>query len=190
MACFPFQCNERCNDRRNDLFFPTMTVMTGPRGPRGIPGPIGPIGPAGATGPQGPAGVSPVLGMTSAYLVGTAGQTLTAAGTPITLNEVFLENGTAGTNSVTVNVGGLYKVDYGFAPDTAAGETVSLYQNGAQIANTDIEAQSGGSRYASSTLLTLAAGDTLSMRMNEAGNLVIPAGSVASFLTLTPVRTA
>lgn len=139
------------------------TGATGPQGPVGATGAIGPQGPAGpvgATGPQGPAGPagsSDAIYASSALTTVESGAiiplALTTASPASTMSLV--------DNAVNVTEAGTYLVSYFYQNEPEKqNASVSLYLNGAPVANEVLSDESSASR---TILLNLAAGDAIAI---------------------------
>ena len=136
------------------------TGPQGPVGPVGATGPQGPVGATGATGPQGPAGTNDALYASS----GTA-TVATGAIIPITLTTATADTSmTVSDNEVNVTEAGTYLVSYFTSGEVATNELItSLYLNGVAIANETLNQESTVGAGSKTILLTLSAGDTLSI---------------------------
>ena len=108
------------------------TGVTGPTGSQGLMGPTGPtgaMGPMGADGLMGPTGPTGPAGFLSidfgyAYLLGSAGGTVVAAGATVILNQlVSTPPGTKlslASGLITVNDTGFYQVTFGASSASAS----------------------------------------------------------------------
>lgn len=175
------------------------TGATGPAGPQGIQGatgatgatgPQGAIGPTGPTGPAGAAGTGLV-----AYggLYGTTTDAVALTTTPVALplgTQMPSSNLTYGTNNVTVTDAGTYELAYGVRGSMSDGSslTVSVGQNGTAIAATTItDALTSGtpSSVHGQTIVTLSAGDVLTLLASDSGSATWTPGSGANtYLTV------
>lgn len=175
------------------------TGATGPAGPQGIQGatgatgatgPQGAIGPTGPTGPAGAAGTGLV-----AYggLYGTTTDAVALTTTPVALplgTQMPSSNPTYGTNNVTVTDAGTYELAYGVRGSMSDGSslTVSVGQNGTAIAATTItDALTSGtpSSVHGQTIVTLSAGDVLTLLASDSGSATWTPGSGANtYLTV------
>ncbi|TKI02324.1 collagen-like protein, partial [Bacillus wiedmannii] len=137
---------------------------TGLQGIQGIPGPTGLPGTAGATGPTGPTGLT-VSGLSQyAYVFNTAAQVV-ALEAPILFNSHGrITSGfthTLGTSQMTVINAGDYKISFsvsGVEPNQFA-----LFLNGAPVTNSIYGSGAGTQQNNGQTILTLAAGDILTL---------------------------
>lgn len=163
------------------------TGATGATGPQGA---IGPTGPTGPTGPQGAAGTGLI-----AYggLYGTTTDAVALTTTPVALplgTQMPSSNLTYGTNSVTVTDAGTYELAYGVRGSMSDGSslTVSVGQNGTAIAATTItDALTSGtpSSVHGQTIVTLSAGDVLTLLASDSGSATWTPGSGANtYLTV------
>lgn len=152
---------------------PGISGSIGPTGPsgiqgiqgiQGIPGPTGLPGTAGATGPTGPAGLT-VSGLSQyAYVFNTAAQVV-ALEAPILFNSHGrITSGfthTLGTSQMTVINAGDYKISFsvsGVEPNQFA-----LFLNGAPVTNSIYGSGAGTQQNNGQTILTLAAGDIITL---------------------------
>ena len=172
----------RCNNNPVIIRGPVgPTGATGARGPIGPQGPVGPIGPTGATGATGPIGPQGPIGLTGpAGPAGPQGPSGTndaiyanintvavASGAiiPLALNTQTIDSSMSiFNNAVDITEDGVYLVSYFANGDVATGDyEVSLYLNGAPIAN-EVLSFVGTTGLGSKTiLLTLSAGDSVAL---------------------------
>lgn len=178
------------------------TGATGPAGPQGLQGatgatgatgPQGAIGPTGPTGPAGPAGASGTGLIAYGGLYGTTTDAVALTTTPVALplgTQMPSSNLTYGTNSVTVTDAGTYELAYGVRGSMSDGSslTVSVGQNGTAIAATTItDALTSGtpSSVHGQTIVTLSAGDVLTLLASDSGSATWTPGSGANtYLTV------
>lgn len=178
------------------------TGATGPVGPQGIQGatgatgatgPQGAIGPTGPTGPTGPAGAAGTGLIAYGGLYGTTTDAVALTTTPVALplgTQMPSSNLTYGTNSVTVTDAGTYELAYGVRGSMSDGSslTVSVGQNGTAIAATTItDALTSGtpSSVHGQTIVTLSAGDVLTLLASDSGSATWTPGSGANtYLTV------
>lgn len=178
------------------------TGATGPVGPQGIQGatgatgatgPQGAIGPTGPTGPAGPAGAAGTGLIAYGGLYGTTTDAVALTTTPVALplgTQMPSSNLTYGTNSVTVTDAGTYELAYGVRGSMSDGSslTVSVGQNGTAIAATTItDALTSGtpSSVHGQTIVTLSAGDVLTLLASDSGSATWTPGSGANtYLTV------
>lgn len=182
--------------------------VTGPQGETGATGPVGPqglqgaTGATGATGPQGAIGPTGPTGPTGASgtgliayggLYGTTTDAVALTTTPVALplgTQMPSSNLTYGTNSVTVTDAGTYELAYGVRGSMSDGSslTVSVGQNGTAIAATTItDALTSGtpSSVHGQTIVTLSAGDVLTLLASDSGSATWTPGSGANtYLTV------
>ena len=173
---------------------------TGPQGLQGIQGEVGPTGPqglqgiqgeVGPTGPTGPQGEPATLAYGGLY---TAADTAVEAegGTveTVTLESSFPSNDTTtGTSNITITTPGDYQIQYKLnasATDTTA-ITVFVQNNGTAIpgsaTSTTIDVTEEAS-LAGDAIVTLAAGDTLTLAFSSAAATTVTVGEGSS-LTVT-----
>ena len=157
----------------------------GPIGATGAPGPMGPIGPAGPVGPAGPSGPA-----------GAAGTSLTAYGHFYKLasgpdatvlgntDVLFSNNGplsgvahSPGSAVVFVATAGVYEIDYTVNITAGFGSQFALTVNASVDSSTQTLASTGNQSIGGSVVLSLAAGDVITLRNNS---------SVAATLTVAP----
>lgn len=175
------------------------TGATGPAGPQGLQGatgatgPQGAIGPTGPTGPAGPAGASGTGLIAYGGLYGTTTDAVALTTTPVALplgTQMPSSNLTYGTNNVTVTDAGTYELAYGVRGSMSDGSslTVSVGQNGTAIAATTItDALTSGtpSSVHGQTIVTLSAGDVLTLLASDSGSATWTPGSGANtYLTV------
>ncbi len=181
------------------------TGATGPVGPQGLQGvqgatgatgaagPQGAIGPTGPTGPAGPAGASGTGLIAYGGLYGTTTDAVALTTTPVALplgTQMPSSNLTYGTNNVTVTDAGTYELAYGVRGSMSDGSslTVSVGQNGTAIAATTItDALTSGtpSSVHGQTIVTLSAGDVLTLLASDSGSATWTPGSGANtYLTV------
>ncbi|WP_430981634.1 BclA C-terminal domain-containing protein, partial [Bacillus cereus] len=152
-----------------------ITGATGPSG--GPPGPTGPTGITGATGPSGgppgptgPTGATGATGLTAsglsqyAYVFNTAAQVV-ALEAPILFNSNGLITPgfthTPGTSQIMVINAGDYKIS--FSVSGVEPNQFGLFLNGAPVTNSVYGSGAGTQQNNGQTILTLAAGDTLTL---------------------------
>lgn len=181
------------------------TGATGPAGPQGLQGvagatgatgatgPQGAIGPTGPTGPTGPQGAAGTGLIAYGGLYGTTTDAVALTTTPVALplgTQMPSSNLTYGTNSVTVTDAGTYELAYGVRGSMSDGSslTVSVGQNGTAIAATTItDALTSGtpSSVHGQTIVTLSAGDVLTLLASDSGSATWTPGSGANtYLTV------
>ena len=175
------------------------TGATGPVGPQGIQGATGATGPQGAIGPTGPTGPAGPTGAAGTGLIaygglyGTTTDAVALTTTPVALplgTQMPSSNLTYGTNNVTVTDAGTYELAYGVRGSMSDGSslTVSVGQNGTAIAATTItDALTSGtpSSVHGQTIVTLSAGDVLTLLASDSGSATWTPGSGANtYLTV------
>ena len=178
------------------------TGATGPVGPQGLQGatgatgatgPQGAIGPTGPTGPAGPTGAAGTGLIAYGGLYGTTTDAVALTTTPVALplgTQMPSSNLTYGTNNVTVTDAGTYELAYGVRGSMSDGSslTVSVGQNGTAIAATTItDALTSGtpSSVHGQTIVTLSAGDVLTLLASDSGSATWTPGSGANtYLTV------
>ncbi|MHC8517217.1 hypothetical protein [Sporosarcina sp. ITBMC105] len=139
----------------------------GPEGPQGPAGPAGPQGPAGPAGPEGPAGPpGGVLG--AAYIYDTTLQTL-EEGDAVTydtngnITPPGFVTHTPGAAEITINETGTYLITYEVTPRTGT-SAFALFNGVSQIDGTAYGTTAGNQPYVGQQIVTLTAGDVLTVR--------------------------
>ncbi|MDT8717969.1 collagen-like protein, partial [Clostridium sp. 19966] len=156
-----------------------VTGPTGATGLNGVTGPTGATGLNGVTGPTGPTGAG-LAASGYVYQLATLANATVIGGADIP----FSNNGpltgithTAGTTTVTVVTAGTYEINYGLSITAGIGAQIAIAVNGTVNASTPIAALITTGELFGSAILTLAAGDVITLRNNSA---------VALTLTLAP----
>ncbi|WP_431603211.1 BclA C-terminal domain-containing protein, partial [Clostridium beijerinckii] len=151
----------------------------------GDTGVTGPTGDTGVTGPTGPTGAG-LAADGYVYEFATVVGATVAAGTDIPFsNNGPLSNIThvPGATTVTVLVAGVYEINYGASITAGIGSQIAIAVNGTVDASTPISALVATGQILGSAILTLAAGDVITLRNNSALALTL-APSVGAQLTL------
>ncbi|WP_139356815.1 collagen-like protein, partial [Clostridium beijerinckii] len=172
------------------------TGDTGVTGPTGDTGVTGPTGDTGVTGPTGDTGVTGPTGATGAglaadgyvYELATIADSTVVGGADVP----FSNNGplsgithTPGTTTITVASAGTYEINYGVSITAGVGAQIAIAVNGTVDASTPITALVATGELFGSAILTLAAGDVITLRNNSATPLVMTlAPGVGSQLTI------
>ena len=141
----------------------------GETGPQGPAGPEGPQGPQGETGAQGPAG--PSMTETSAFAANTSGATISVVlgGTLVplpdaqTLDSIIVNNA---DTVFTVPDDGRYFISYAVNLTAAALLQSHILVNGVPNLASQISPIVATSRFSSSIILPLNAGDTISLELS------------------------
>ena len=159
------------------------TGPQGPQGPTGATGPVGPQGATGATGPVGPQGPQGEAGINDGvYAVATASTIATGDIIPITQSTATTPTTlSVSNNSVNLPDAGTYLVSYSAGGTaTTADLIVSLYLNGAEIAEESIIVASAGATSSSSktVLLTVPANSTISLYNTSTEDATLSSGSL------------
>ena len=98
------------------------------------------------------------------------------------------KNSNVTSTAITVTNAGTYLVNYGFNASSTAGSALSLYQNGTEINSSRLLLRDDVGEMSGSIIIALAAGDTLSLGASViVTNLVLPAGALNAYVTLTPI---
>jgi hypothetical protein len=146
------------------------TGTTGPTGSIGATGPTGSTGPTGATGVTGAtgAGVS-VFGYT--YELATVIDATVVGGADVP----FSNNGplsgvthTASTTTITVPSTGTYSISYSVEITAGVGAALAIAVNGTVDASTTVSMLVATGEVSGDAMLTLAAGDVITLRNNSA----------------------
>lgn len=181
MCCFTNGGQERPQNR-------IYIIERGPRGPRGYPGPQGIQG---VPGPQGPAGTVGLTSYGGLYSVEPLTQALTATPTNLRMaSGMPAQNVTYGANTITVNNAGVYEVNYGvngtLAQPTDLSVAVAVNGTVAPSATTvGTDPVSGTRNLSGSTLLTLNAGDVVSLQGGvTTGTNLVSANGTNTYLTV------
>ena len=162
------------------------TGATGPQGPIGLTGPTGPQGPigltgptgaTGATGPQGPIGPQGPSGTNDAvYGSATTATIDTGAIIPITLtSSTPTTTMSVSDNAVNITEAGTYLVSlYASTTGNNSVNTVSVYQDGTELANSEIivSNENDTSSSSSRTLLVNASGATTLSLYNTSSSAI------------------
>ena len=160
------------------------TGATGPIGPigpqgatgaTGATGPVGPQGPQGETGPAGPSGTNDAIYASAETAVVEAGGTI-----PLTLDTATPETSmTVSDNSVNITEDGTYLVSYYVGGSVPTNEFItSLYLNDAVISGENIVQSNSAGAASKTILLTLSAGDSLSLVNTSATEATLSAASL------------
>ncbi|WP_143328829.1 collagen-like protein, partial [Clostridium beijerinckii] len=163
------------------------TGVTGPTGDTGVTGPTGDTGVTGPTGPTGPTGAG-LAADGYVYQLATIADATVIGGADVP----FSNNGplsgvthTPGTTTVTVSTAGVYEVNYGVSITAGIGAQIAIAVNGTVDASTPISALVATGEISGNAILTLAAGDVITLRNNSAVALALTlAPSVGAQLTL------
>ncbi|MNS39444.1 Collagen triple helix repeat protein [compost metagenome] len=153
------------------------TGATGPTGATGFTGPTGATGATGvtgATGPTGATGATGVSGSTSygyvyhlptvanATVVGGADIPFSNSGTTVNMSA------TPGTSWMVIYEAGTYEVSYNVATTAGIGASIALAVNGTVSPSTTLALLTATGYTSGRAVLTLAAGDILTLRNNSA----------------------
>ena len=145
-----------------------LTGDTGPSGPTGLTGDTGPTGPTGLTGDTGPSGPTGPSGTGLAQFGNV--YNLSAQVVPLEADIIFDSNGVLsagilhvpGTTQIIVNNPGTYKV--AFSVSGVEPNQFALFVNGAPAAGSVSGSGSSTQQNTMETIVTLAAGDMLTVR--------------------------
>ena len=209
MCCSFFNGNCRNNCDRFTVVRGPMgpTGPQGARGPIGPQGPQGPVGPTGATGavgpigPQGPVGATGATGATGAVgpigpvgpqgpagtndgLYASVGAAVVQPGTiiPLTLDTATADTSMSVTdNDVTFSEAGTYLISYFSNGSVATGDfSTSLYLNDSPISGESIVQSNSAGAGSKTILLSVSAGDTLSLYNTSATEATLSSASITA----------
>jgi hypothetical protein len=97
-------------------------------------------------------------------------------------------NHTASMTTISVTEAGVYKIDYGVNMTAGVGSAISIAINGTVDASTNISALVATGHISGSAMLTLVAGDVITLRNNSATPMTLTlAPSLGSYLTITKI---
>ena len=146
----------------------------GPAGPRGDQGDVGPQGPAGPAGNQGPAGDPGTFGAdggSSSELATIADATVVGGADVPFGGSSNLGSGidhTDGTTTFTVSNAGRYRISAAVDITAGIGSAIAVAVNGTPVASTDVAALVAVGQVTTESVVTLAAGDVVTLRDNSA----------------------
>ena len=162
------------------------TGATGPQGPAGPQGATGPQGEVGPVGPQGPQGEPGVLASAYVDASNSTAQTI-AAGDDMTFTTATPIDGITfnGTTTFTVTDAGVYLVI--FRVSASGTSRLSVITNGTDTPSSTFESTTDN---AGQVILSLAAGDAITLRNTGATPIVLTETPDASNTKLTVVRIA
>ncbi|WP_032079773.1 BclA C-terminal domain-containing protein, partial [Clostridium drakei] len=173
-----------------------VTGPTGATGIQGVTGSTGATGIQGVTGPTGATGIQGVTGPTGAglsaygyvYELATLADATVVGGADVPFsNNGYLTNvsHTPGTTTITVTNAGIYQINYNISITDGVGSSLAIAVNGTVDASTPIIALVATGEISGSAILTLAAGDAITLRNNSATPLTMKlAPGVGSQLTI------
>ncbi|SFG57706.1 BclA C-terminal domain-containing protein, partial [Clostridium homopropionicum] len=144
----------------------------------GVTGPTGPMGPTGAG----------LAGFGYVYQLATVADATVAGGADVPFsNNGPLTNIThsAGTTTITVATTGVYKIFYSVSITAGVGSAIAIAVNGTVDASTPISALVATGEVSGEAILSLAAGDVITLRNDSATPLITTlAPSVGAQLTI------
>lgn len=163
----------------------------GPPGPTGATGPKGDTGPIGETGPKGDTGTS--VTANSMYASNTIGSTIIVllGGTVVPLpNNQSLGGFTVNSanNTFTVPVTGRYYLTYQVSTTVALLAGSRLLRNGSPIPGSIISPAVSTSNYNNDLIVSLTAGDTISLQFFGLLATIILTGGGSTGAALTIIR--
>lgn len=151
------------------------TGVTGETGPTGVTGETGPTGATGETGPTGETGETGATGaglqsFGNVYELATVTDSTVIGGADVP----FSNNGplsgvthTAGSTTITVPNTGNYAIEYTVSLTAGIGSAIAIAVNGTVNPSTNISALVGVGELSGVTILSLTAGDSLTLRNNS-----------------------
>jgi hypothetical protein len=169
--------------------YSTEGNIPGPQGPVGPPGPTGDTGPAGETGlpgPQGPAGPQGPPGLpgeTQAVAFGSFFHQadILSATVPGDADLPFFNNGATldidhfpGSTTFVVFDAGVYAIDYHVSVISGEGSQVAVAVNGLVVPDSAVDVLTSPGQVGGSLMLSLNAGDVVTLRNNSAVALTMP----------------
>lgn len=161
MCCFNTNCRQNETEQNRIII-----IERGPRGPRGFTGPQGPQGPQGIPG----VGGTGLLSYGGLYSATSTVQALTTANTNLVMGSGMpARNVVYGTNTITVNNGGVYEVNYKLNGSLPVADDLNLVVavNGVALPQTNTvttyETDENKLSYGTA-LVTLNAGDVISLQ--------------------------
>ncbi|MCK9575641.1 MAG: hypothetical protein WCX32_03740 [Clostridia bacterium] len=167
------------------------TGATGPQGPTGATGPQGPTGatgpqgPTGATGPQGPAG--PAFNTYGSFY--NPLEQIITTGIPVALTTTITASNLAlAGSSIVIPTTGTYLIGYGVntVPNAAAGNNIFIAVNGVGVVGTE-RALSVAAGTSSSTIVSLTAGNIITLMPTAAGATISAIGAPTAILNITQI---
>lgn len=148
----------------------------GPAGSEGKPGKEGKEGPEGKEGKEGPEGKAASSEYGYGYLLATIANATVLGGADVP----FSNNGplsgithTAETTTFIVSSSGTYRIGFNLSLTAGIGSELALAVNGVVDASTPISVETATGEVSGQAILTLAAGDVVTLRNNSAVPLTI-----------------
>ena len=163
------------------------TGSTGVTGATGAQGPTGPTGANGATGPTGPTGSIASYGYI--YELATIADATVVGGADVPFSNngpLFSITHTAGITTIIVSNTGTYLISFSANITAGIGSAIAVAVNGTVDASTQVPFLVATGEIGGSAVLTLVAGDVITLRNNSAVPLTLNlAPGVGAQLTLT-----
>ena len=168
------------------------TGVTGATGATGITGATGVTGSTGATGVTGATGTVSALSYGYVYELATVIDATVAGGADVP----FSNNGllqdvthTAGTTTTTITIPGVYQINFTVSITAGVGSELAIAVNGTVDPSTVISALVATGEISGSFLLSLAAGDVITLRNNSAVPITMTlAPAVGASLTIVQLN--
>ena len=154
------------------------------QGAQGIPGPPGPEGPEGPVGPEGPSVTS-----TSGFAANTSNANINTdiLGTDLSLPDsqsLPLTITVDGTNTFfTVQEDGRYRLSYHINPEAASIINSRIVVNGVELPQTVISPTVASTKFSAEAIVSLLAGDVISLQLFGVATLIILDSGVGASLT-------
>jgi hypothetical protein len=170
--------------------------LIGTTGLNGATGPIGPTGAAGASGPIGPIGpTGPTAGLNAfASAIVTGAPLLTIhADTDVdwTTTPVLSNIGFIAPSTFTIASSGVYEISYGAVTTVSLLGALEIWVNGvAVVPSTRIGALVGTGEFSGTFMLSLTAGDTVTLHNSSLVDLTLDLNplDVAAFITINKLN--
>ena len=126
----------------------------------------------------------PLLTITAFFLVALSVSDNVAKAAKLS-DGTWSQGGSPGTTTITVTSAGTYEINYGISITSGVGSQIAIAVNGTVDASTPITALTATGELFGSAILTLAAGDVITLRNNSATPLTMTlAPGVGSQLTI------
>ncbi|MFN7932800.1 MAG: hypothetical protein U0R19_05700 [Bryobacteraceae bacterium] len=156
-----------------------FTGSTGPTGATGatgaigfgVPGATGPTGVTGPTGATGAAGAGGLSAYGGVFDLATIASATVVGGTDVPFSNNGALSGvshSAGGTTVTVPTAGVYEVSYSISITAGIGSAIAIAVNGSVDSSSSVPALVAVGNISGQVMLTLAAGDVITMRNNSA----------------------
>ena len=168
------------------------TGSTGIQGVTGNTGSTGDTGMDGATGATGPTGVAGIESFANAVQFATIADSTVVGGADIPFSnnvQLLSISHTAGTTTFTVTNAGMYSITYAASITAGIGSAIALAVNGTVQSTTSTSFLVATGQVSGQAILSLAAGDVITLRNNSAIPLtLILAPSVSSYINIIQLQ--